>query len=124
MERNKVDISYFAETNIQWNPSNRAKATKIVRDKYQQGVLITSQCDGFTSTMKQQGGTCMFLTGRTLGAIEEKGEDSAGLVRWSYSILSGSRGRKIAIITAYRVHKTSGTGDNTVYQKQYIILRQ
>ena len=115
----KIDICCFVETNVTWNPTNLNRATKILRETYQTGLIVTSHCDGNTLTQKQQGGTCIGITGSALGSISDKGEDTRGLGRWSYCILNGRENTKIVIITVYRVRNIHGSGDNTVYQQHY-----
>ena len=120
----QIDICCFVETNVTWNPTTKNRATKILRETYQTGTIVTSHCDGNTLTQKQQGGTCIGITGSALGSISDKGEDARGLGRWSYCILNGRENTKLVIITVYRVRNVHGSGDNTVYQQQYRALRQ
>jgi hypothetical protein len=53
--------------------------------------------------------------------IISKGSDPLGLGRWSYILLKGNSGGKIAAVTAYKVCKaqTSSLGEKTASMQQY-----
>ena len=58
--------------------------------------------------------------------IIEKGSDPYGMGRWSYVILRGQDGKRILLVTVYRVciQATSSTGPTTSTSQQFRFLSQ
>ena len=63
--------------------------------------------------------------GKMTGRISGFSKDVRGLGRWTYTKYQGREGRKLIVMTAYRVSQQSLTpGDNTAYNQQYRTLRR
>lgn len=125
LQRMEVDMFGLAETNVQWNPTTKHIATQKARHHYPQCKLGTSVCDELNTRTKQQGGTCLGITGNLLGSMHELSEDERGLGRWTYRQIVGRDGIRLMVITAYRVTQDSiTTGQDTVYNQQYRELRR
>jgi hypothetical protein len=74
----------------------------------------------------QPGGTVSLVTGKWTSRNIEKGSDSYGLGRWSFMVLWETRGRRILIVTAYRVcaQTLQSCGVTTATAQQFRQLMQ
>jgi len=98
----------LAETNVNWrHPRVLGKFHKSLRKVWKHTALSTSSTkDDFQSEI-QPGGTITLACGHWTLRVLQKGVDPFGLGRWSYLTLRGNQGRKILLITAYRVCRQS-----------------
>ena len=112
----------FCETNINWNHiylQNRAHC--LIRDTWHKSsVQFSQQLEPFHQQC-QRGGTLQIATDRWSARLQSKGVNPYGLGRWSYMILSGKVDRKVSVITAFRVCKSTfdSAGDTTCFMQQY-----
>ena len=82
-------------------------------------------CDELNTPTKQQGESCLILTGNLLGSMHELCDDEIGLGKWTYIQIVGRDGVKSMVITEYRVTQDSITnGQDIVYNQRYRALRQ
>ena len=60
-------------------------------------------------------------TDRWVSRIISKGSDPFGMGRWSYILLRGSKGKKVVVVTAYRVCKApvSSLGEKTASMQKF-----
>jgi hypothetical protein len=115
-------IISLPESNTRWNqPYQILKLNNTIRKIWATSSIQTSQHPEPFYNQHQRGGTLQIVTDHWVSRIQAKGVDPYGLGRWSYSILTGKRDKKIVIITAYRVCNTtaSSSGDCTLYMQQY-----
>ena len=102
---------------------------KILKDLYDAGKatnkygtqIFGSSSETFPNAYKP-GGTMVGITGHLSGRIEEKSIDSKG--RWTWAQLTGKKGKKVLVISAYRVSQTYAgeAGYSTAFMQQYRAL--
>jgi len=102
---------------------------KIIKDLYDAGKatikygtqIFCLSSETFPNTYKP-GGTMVGITGHLSGRIEEKSIDSKG--RWTWAQLTGKKGKKVLVISAYRVSQTytGEAGYSTAFMQQYRAL--
>ncbi len=122
----EIDCLCLSETNIEWrHPLVAEKIPTITKRFFNHSRMVTA-----TSTIKferiyKPGGTATLITNEWTGRILKCDTDSSGLGRWTTITLNGKRHRKIAIISAYQVCKTSlqQGGINTCFTQQWHLLR-
>ena len=129
MEDMQVDIYGFAETNVAWNPMIMSKMHSQLRINARGGnsqvKMVASSCEDPTLGIYQPGGVCMVALNKIVGRMEKYGKDPSGLGRWTYMTLQGRKGRKVVIVTSYRLSQNSQPdGYRTAYNQQYRVLRR
>ncbi len=129
MKENEIDVFGMAETNIDWNPSIRNKLYTQLRQHMEctgnKAKLLATSSDEPTIGLKQYGGVAMVTHGDIVGRIGRSGNDEHGLGRWVYMTIQGKEGRKVVVVTLYRLSQNRPTeGQHTAYNQQYRILRQ
>jgi len=129
MKANEIDVFGMAETNIDWNPSIRNKLYAQLRQHMEctgnKVKLLATSSDEPTIGIKQYGGVAMVTHGDIVGRIGRSGNDEHGLGRWVYMTIQGKEGRKVVVVTLYRLSQNRPTeGQHTAYNQQYRILRQ
>jgi len=98
----------LAETNVNWHhPRVLGKFHKSLRKVWKHTALSTSSTKADFQSEIQPGGTITLACGHWTLRVLQKGVDPFGLGRWSYLTLRGNQGRKILVITAYRVCRQS-----------------
>ncbi len=118
-------IISISESNVNWNQSYLlGQVNKIVRKMWQTTVIQPSQHLEPFHHQCQRGRNLQIATDQWVSRIQSKGVDPYGLGRWSYMIFKGKNDRSVAIITAYRVCKTTfdSAGDTTSYMQQFCSL--
>ena len=99
METLEVDCFGAAETNLQWNMS---KSTPKKLLSLNPGDRTSYACNKHeTTTVKQQGGTCLTMTAKYGQYIGDIGTDESGLGRWSWIRIKGNNNLVTTIISAY-----------------------
>ena len=67
----------------------------------------------------------MATTGKFVGRVANTETDTYGLGRWCYTCISGRYGKKIYIVTSYRVSQESTSkGETTAHKQQVRLLRK
>jgi hypothetical protein len=78
--------------------------------------------DNFETTYHKRGGTTCGALGRILHRVIASGRDKTGCGRWSQITYAAKEGKKMTIISAYRVCKQTNPGDLTASKQQLGIL--
>eukprot|EP00978_Attheya_sp_CCMP212_P046629 scaffold402491_cov27-Attheya_sp.AAC.1 len=125
MQKRQVDVFGFAETNIAWNPKLTNQVYQHGRGRFEHFKQVNSSSNDPATGFRQPGGTFMATTGKFVGRVSQTDTDTYGLGRWSYTFLSGMEGKKMYIVTAYRVSQESNSkGDSTAHKQQVRLLRK
>ena len=122
----EADAIGLAETNLNWDVNmNFRKTNKIIRRYWKQVCMTTSLCSDPINKSYIPGGTCSIVTGPAISRVASKGQDPWNMGRFSFIKLatSGSYGRFMYLIAAYRICSNSG-GPDTVFAQQYIRMRE
>jgi hypothetical protein len=109
----------IAETNLDWRLLNEENKLWSCTHEWWEHLHI-SYSHNITSqavTEKQYGGTALFTINDIAHSVAEKGCDSSGLGRWSWTKLRGKGGYTLIIISAYRPNPPSA-GVMGVYAQQ------
>lgn len=112
----------IAESNVNWsNIKINCTFRTILRKIWKHSTLVTSHNTGTIKGEIQPGGTLTLLTNNWTSRVIERGSDPYGMGRWSYTILRGKEGKRILLVTAYRVctQSISSIGPTTSTSQQY-----
>ena len=128
----QVDIAGLSETNTPWQ-SYHIKNTFLQRSKKHYRISKTTfgsidiTIDPVAANEKFQAGGCLLMVnGNWTTTIQRDSiTDPTGLGRWTGMTLSGTKGKAVSIISAYRSCKgsiqTSGIG--TTFHREYTYFR-
>ena len=122
----EIDCLCLSETNIEWNhPHVASKIPHITRKFFNYSRLSTSTSAVRFDRIYKPGGVASLITNEWTGRIIRSEPDASGLGRWTTTLLNGKRHRKIALISAYQVCKTSihSCGITTSYCQQWHLIR-
>ena len=118
----------LTETNTEWNNFTHRDNLRASLKKWWDGSVVQTSTSTIPFTDKYKpGGTVSVVCGNHwVARIIEKGEDEAGLGRWTYIGLQGNQHTKILHITWYLVcaQTVSAVGEKTAYMQQYKILKE
>ena len=126
LKTSSVDLALLGETNLDWHSAARGKVREKFQRIYHQTKLSTSSSIIQYNTAYQPGGTATIVTDQYTGRVSAMGRDDE-LGRWSYSILLGTHGRTIVLVTVYQVCHNQDTqpGSRTAHAQQAsLLLRQ
>ena len=115
----------MTETNTNWNiPGVYEDIKRKLNKVWKRNKLTTSNSYERTKTKYQPGGTATLITSKSVQRISNAGSDHLG--RWSYVTLKGKNGRKITLVTAYRVcpNTLATAGPTTCWMQQWRALRK
>ena len=126
MHGKQTDIAGFTEVNLDLNKP-KVKMELLERaKKMDQNIKIATSSSKYKNNneMFKMGGTLTITRGNWSGRITKSGNDKLG--RWSYMILTGKNGKKLKVITMYRVCKDNGHAGNCTIriQQEADILEQ
>ena len=122
----EIDCLNLYETNTNWNhPTASTKINDMTRRFFTHSRLSTSTSSIRFDHVYKPGGVASLITNEWTGRIIRCETDNSGLGRWTSTLLNGKRHRKVAVISAYQVCKTSihSCGINTSYAQQWHLLR-
>ena len=122
----EIDCLNLYETNLDWNhPTITTKIPDITKRFFNNSRLSTSTSSIRFDRIYKPGGVASLVTNEWTGRILRCEPDSSGLGRWTTTLLNGKHPRKIALISAYQVCKTSihSCGINTAFAQQWHLLR-
>ena len=133
MERNPA-INRFTPNRFPMpnrNQSGMASSSRNTQDSnhhetfFNHSRLLTNTSSIRFDRIYKPGGTASLINNEWTGRIIRCEVDPTGLGRWTTAIMNGKRHRKIAIIGAYQVCKTSihQCGLTTCYSQQWHLLR-
>lgn len=97
--------------NVKYNLMSRLK--KMDRNAK---MSVSASASIKSETPFKMGGTLTYARGNISGRIVEYGNEKLG--RWSYIKLIGKNGRKLKVITTYRVGRNKGGADNCTIRTQ------
>ena len=121
-----IDVLCLSETNLEWKHSRVAPEIETITKRFFRSSRLTTASSSvkFDRPFKP-GGVASLVTNEWTGRIFGTDYDPTGLGRWTTTKMAGRRHRKIAIITAYQVCKTSihQCGITTCYAQQWHLLR-
>ena len=122
----QIDFLCLTETNLEWrHPLVTHKIPTITKRFFNHSRLLTNTSSIRFDRIYKPGGTASLINNEWTGRIIRCEVDPTGLGRWTTAIMNGKRHRKIAIIGAYQVCKTSihQCGLTTCYSQQWHLLR-
>ncbi len=122
----EIDCLCLYETNIEWqHPTTATKIPDITKKFFTHSRLSTATSSVRFDRIYKPGGVACLTTNEWTGRIIRCERDATGLGRWTTTLLNGRRHRKIALICAYQVCKTSiqSCGMNTCFAQQWHLLR-
>ena len=129
LEEKGVDAIYLTETNVNWERQHLFNSfKKTLKETWTKEKLTT--CTSTTTTAwkgnYKSGGTSITLTGRLSSAVINKGQDSSGLGRWTFTTILEKNNNKTTISNVYRLGNTvvELVGNSTVMKQQWILLKQ
>ena len=121
-----IDTACFSETNIEWrHPTATSRIPALTKRFFQHSRLSTTTSSIKFDRIYKPGGAATLITNEWTGRILNCDADHSGLGRWTTTTMTGKRHRKIAIISAYQVCKTSihQCGFTTNFAQQWHLLR-
>jgi hypothetical protein len=105
--------------------------TNNLKQMFQQEFACTAVSahnvhEGKIAGRVQEGGTGSICFGEATGYIRKTGQDSEGLGRWCWILLSGTHGHNTRVITAYNPCRNKNVNSGTTYQQQrrYFITKR
>jgi len=128
----QVDIAGLAETNTPWQLHHiKTEFLQSAKKHYPISKTtfgsIDATIDPVLSTERFQSGGCLLMVQGKWTTTIQKDEitDPTGLGRWTGSTITGSRGKAISIISAYRSCNGSiqSSGIGTTFHREYAFLR-
>jgi hypothetical protein len=78
--------------------------------------------DKFETTYHKPGGTVCGALVQMVHIVVNSGRDDTGCGRWLYITYAVKEGKKVAIVSAYRVCKQTNPGDLTSFKQQLGIM--
>jgi hypothetical protein len=121
-----VDLTTLRETNLDWRSAAQNKVYEKFQQVYHQTRLSTSSSTIHYNTIYQPGGTLTIATDKSAGRVTGVGNDKE-FGRWSYIEILGKHGRKVILVTVYKVcqQQTQQVGSQTAHIQQVsLLLRQ
>ena len=123
-----VAFASLTETNTEWNNYVYRDQLRDSLKKWWDGAAFQTSTSSIPFTEKYKpGGTVSIVFGNHwVARIREKGDDDAGLGRFTYVGLQGNQHTKLLHITWYHLCKQGLTtaGEKTAFKQQYMILRE
>ena len=122
----EASVVCLAETNTDWkHPDAHHRVFSQFRMCFNQVKMAVSHSGLKQNSIFQPGGTTTAVVGKWSGRFDSKGSNKKGGFSWI--VMRGRRGRRIVIITCYRVSQVSSVGledTNTAFIQQQTILRK
>jgi hypothetical protein len=115
----------IAEANVNWSNLRVSNTFRnIIRKIWKHSTYVTSHHNGPTTGEIQPSGTLTLVNSNWTSRVIEKGSDPYGMGRWSYVLMRGKDGKRILIVTAYRVcvQTVSSSGPTTSTSQQHRYL--
>jgi hypothetical protein len=119
MSRLQLDMFGLTGPNINFDNKKIELRLRDIAKATDRNIQLSTSCSNqLNHTDKKMGGTMSILAGRWAGRKTDVDSDKKGC--WSSITLQGKKGRKITLITAYRVCQQKGGEGNTVYHQQQL----
>ena len=122
----EIDALCLSETNVEWrHPITASKIPAITKRFFNHSRLTTTTSSVKFERIFKPGGAATLITNEWTSRILNCEPDNSGLGRWTTTTMTGRRHKKLAIIGAYQLCKTSihQCGITTCYSQQWHILR-
>jgi hypothetical protein len=101
IEKQKTDLLRMAEINVNFKQTGPTNQWKDRFKKQRTNSHCTTNIHTTSKETQVYGGTAYLTAKSTNNRVEAKGEDTHGLGRWTWALLSGRRGMKTRIISGY-----------------------
>jgi hypothetical protein len=114
----------FSEKNIEWHKYQlREHMQNLFTKAFGAATMeyITTP-DKFETMYHKPGGTISGVLGQLVHPVFDSVRDDTGCGRWSYITYAAKTGKKVAIISAYRVYKKMNPGDLNSSKQQLVIM--
>jgi len=124
-ELNNLGASIFAaqETNINWSPTTLGPVTAQCRQASKQILLSTASSATQEKGWHQPGRTLLMVLNKWTSRVIKQGADTP-LGRWSFAELVGQQGKRLVVVSAYRVcNQKFDAASNTATAQQIQILQ-
>jgi hypothetical protein len=95
MKETQTDIFGFAEINRSLNRGYRNEWQEITRRVFYHSRMSHSESNIQMESAYKPGGTMTTITGKWQSRVTEVGQDSKGLGRWSYMIISSKKNQSL-----------------------------
>jgi hypothetical protein len=114
----------FTETHIEWHKFQlEDNMQKLVTKAFGAARMeYSTTLDKFETMYHKPGGTICGALGQMVHNVVDSGRDDNGCGRWSYLTYVAKEGKKVAIVSAYRVCKQTNPGDLTSSKEQLGIM--
>jgi hypothetical protein len=115
----------FLETHVEWQKFKlRSNMQKLFTKAFGAARMeYSTSSDKFETTYHKPGGTIICgALGQMVHRVVDSGRDATGCGRWSYLTYTAKEGKKVAIVSAYRVCKQTNTGDLTSSKQQLGVM--
>ena len=115
-ENIRPDIIGIVELNIPLTGKNREMIREQMNNVFDASVISCAHTKDPTPSVRYKpGGTMVAALNQLVGHVIGKGRDELG--RWSYITLAGTNGKRLTIMSAYRVHNNPKAGPMTYYSQ-------
>jgi hypothetical protein len=120
----KAESVAFSETNVEWHKHElRENMHKLFTEAFGTARLeYYTSSDKFETTYHKRGGTTCGALRQMVHRVIASGRDEAGCGRWSQITYASKEGKKMTILSAYRVCKKTNPGDLTASKQQLGIM--
>jgi hypothetical protein len=119
MSKLQVDMLGLTEPNVNFNNKRTLLNLRDIAKKTDKNIQLSTSCSNqLNFTEKKMEGTISILAGHWAGRKCGTRLDSQG--RWSSITLTGKNGRKVMMITAYRVCQQKGGEGSTIFHQQQL----
>jgi hypothetical protein len=95
----------FSETNVEWHTYQlRENMEKLFTKAFGAARMeYSTNSDNFEMTYHKPGGTMCGALEQMMHRVFDSGRNDTGCGRWSYITYAAKEGKKVAIVSAYRV---------------------
>jgi hypothetical protein len=114
-EHLEADIVGLCETSINWSKNATLKNYKdVLKKKFKKNAMVVSTIHKLTDRVHLPGGTATLTLNNTVNRIERIIKDKYDMGRWTGNTYRLGDGRKLNVITAYRVIEQKITSRNSM----------
>jgi hypothetical protein len=114
----------FSEKNVKWHTFPlRENIQKLFTKSFGAARMeYSTTSDTFETVYHKPGGTICGALGQMVHRVVDSGRDDTGCGRWSYLAYAAKEGKKVAIVSAYRVYKQINPGALTSSKQRLGIM--
>jgi hypothetical protein len=116
----QADTIAVSETNVEWHKyQSQDNMQKLFIKSFGAARMeYSTTSDKFETTYHKPGGTVCGVLGQMVHRVVDSGRDNTGCGRWSHITYAAKEGKKLAMLSAYRVCKQTNPGDLTSSKQQ------